>query len=364
MTPPIDITLPSSRLTTVIIILSPCTLIKQCLFFAENKPFFAKEPTKESTALVDCNNSSFRCLLQQLQRLPFKALKTVLCRTHLYTARVQIGLIFQAPLLRFFIDRSVQPLQVSLNGTQQPSLLLCDEGFSRSITSNSHHMMPFRTPTSVNQASIDQSIDQYAYQASLLLSYVEALLRMPISLDCAFFGTTASHASTSSSLFNQSTSYPTGYLSNLYRWFVHLYDNLYFSQSTASSSAYLQPTASSSVPLQLNESLYSIFSQTPLCTASSAIIDINQSTMDPTKKKTTKPIIPPIPLKEDSENKPEFIKHSRTETHNNVSESVEERILKIGDESTPYQLLQFLTAFSKARTNLQWITGPVTVVML
>ena len=28
-------------------------------------------------------------------------------------------------------------------------------------------MIPFRTPTSVNQASIDQSIDQYAYQASL-----------------------------------------------------------------------------------------------------------------------------------------------------------------------------------------------------
>ena len=73
--------------------------------------------------------------------------------------------------------------------------------------------------------------------------------------------------------------------------------------------------------------------------------------MAPTKRFNKKPVIPLTTTSAGDENH-EYIKHSRSITENNVTETVEERIIKIGDAYTPRQLLDFLTAFAQARISL------------
>jgi len=78
--------------------------------------------------------------------------------------------------------------------------------------------------------------------------------------------------------------------------------------------------------------------------------------MAPTKRHNKKPI---IPLTKDTvDEKAEYIKHSRSTTADGVTETVEERIIKVGDSFTPRQLLDFLTVFAQARATLHWTTGP------
>ena len=81
--------------------------------------------------------------------------------------------------------------------------------------------------------------------------------------------------------------------------------------------------------------------------------------MAPTRRNKRKPIIPLLPSQEEKDHKPEYVKHSRSSTdNNNVTESIEERVPIIGDESTPRQLLDFLARFQQARRSLHWTTGP------
>ena len=62
---------------------------------------------------------------------------------------------------------------------------------------------------------------------------------------------------------------------------------------------------------------------------------------------------------EDDADKTEFVKHSRTITEADGSSDVlEERIPKLSEDATPYDILKFLAAFGRARTNLRWTTGP------
>ena len=78
--------------------------------------------------------------------------------------------------------------------------------------------------------------------------------------------------------------------------------------------------------------------------------------MAPTKRHNKKPV---IPLTKDTvDDKAEYIKHSCSTTENGITETVEERIAKVGDSFTPRQLLDFLTAFAQARISLHWTTGP------
>ena len=81
--------------------------------------------------------------------------------------------------------------------------------------------------------------------------------------------------------------------------------------------------------------------------------------MAPTRRNNKNPVIPLLPSVEEKDFHPEYIKHTRSVTDNNgVSEAVEERVPKIGDETTVRQLLQFLTVFNQARRSLHWTTGP------
>lgn len=80
--------------------------------------------------------------------------------------------------------------------------------------------------------------------------------------------------------------------------------------------------------------------------------------MAPTRRHNKTPVIPLMPTAEEKEFKPEFVKHTRSTTDaNGVGETVEERIPKIGDETTVRQLLSFLTTFGQARATLSWTTG-------
>ena len=80
--------------------------------------------------------------------------------------------------------------------------------------------------------------------------------------------------------------------------------------------------------------------------------------MAPTCRGNKKAVIDLVPPKEDKNDKPIYIKHTWTVTDpQGMSESVEERIPKIGDESTPQQLLCFLTTIHQAKSTLSWNTG-------
>ena len=65
-----------------------------------------------------------------------------------------------------------------------------------------------------------------------------------------------------------------------------------------------------------------------------------------------------LPFDSEEETPTDYVKHQRTITEDDVRETGEERVPKLTDEATPLQVLHFLTAFDRARTNLQWNTGP------
>jgi hypothetical protein len=78
--------------------------------------------------------------------------------------------------------------------------------------------------------------------------------------------------------------------------------------------------------------------------------------MAPTRKGLqARPVIPlQLPKDEDLE----FIKHKRSEENNGVREEIEERVPKLSDEATPYQILRFFTSFNQVRRHMNWTTGP------
>ena len=77
--------------------------------------------------------------------------------------------------------------------------------------------------------------------------------------------------------------------------------------------------------------------------------------MAPTKKK----IDPVIPIKADyDESLVEYIKHRRSESNNNVTEEISERVPILPDDATAHRIVTFLAAFNQARRHMQWTTGP------
>lgn len=66
-----------------------------------------------------------------------------------------------------------------------------------------------------------------------------------------------------------------------------------------------------------------------------------------------------IPLKPDyEEDSKNCIKHRRSEVINHVTEEVSETVPKLTDDATAFQTLVFFSAFTQARRNMQWTTGP------
>ena len=82
-------------------------------------------------------------------------------------------------------------------------------------------------------------------------------------------------------------------------------------------------------------------------------------TMAPTRRSNKRVnIIALIPPKDEHKNE-EYVKHTRTVTDaNGATESTQERVVKVGDESTPCQILDFLASFSDACQTMHWTTGP------
>ena len=79
--------------------------------------------------------------------------------------------------------------------------------------------------------------------------------------------------------------------------------------------------------------------------------------MAPSRRNQQAPLI--IPFKADfDESEVEYVKHRRSEVHNGVTEEISERVPKLSDDATPYQILKFFTSFAHARDSLQWNTGP------
>ena len=71
-------------------------------------------------------------------------------------------------------------------------------------------------------------------------------------------------------------------------------------------------------------------------------------------------IKPVIPFEYEPENPTavEFIKHQlRTRAQDN-EETIEERIPKLSEDSSPYDILQFLSVFQRVRRTMNWTTGP------
>jgi hypothetical protein len=59
------------------------------------------------------------------------------------------------------------------------------------------------------------------------------------------------------------------------------------------------------------------------------------------------------------DSKLEFVKHQRTTTDaNDVRETTEERVPKLAEDASPYEILRFLSAFNRTKINLSWTTGP------
>ena len=70
--------------------------------------------------------------------------------------------------------------------------------------------------------------------------------------------------------------------------------------------------------------------------------------------------VPVIPFEPDyDESKLEHIHHKRSVTDaNDVRETISEQVPMLSEDASPHEILKFLTKFHKARTNLQWTTGP------
>ena len=71
-----------------------------------------------------------------------------------------------------------------------------------------------------------------------------------------------------------------------------------------------------------------------------------------------KPILPLVPPEDENKKHIECIKHARSETASGVTETIEERIPTIGDETTARELLNFFDNFRQTCRNLSWTTGP------
>jgi len=66
-----------------------------------------------------------------------------------------------------------------------------------------------------------------------------------------------------------------------------------------------------------------------------------------------------IPFEADfDESKASFITHKRSMTQEGVTETVEEKIMKLHEEASPFEILKFLHSFRKARTAMAWLTAP------
>ena len=70
-----------------------------------------------------------------------------------------------------------------------------------------------------------------------------------------------------------------------------------------------------------------------------------------------------IPLDPDyDESQAEYMKHRRIvpdATNPAISDSIEERVPKLSQTAKPFEILRFLSNFSRARRHLQWTTGPI-----
>jgi hypothetical protein len=80
----------------------------------------------------------------------------------------------------------------------------------------------------------------------------------------------------------------------------------------------------------------------------------NKSTMAPSQR-VKAAIIPLDPPKEEDI---EYVKHRRSEVNNGVTKEIQERVPKLKDDASPYQILRFFTSFTQVRRHMHWTTGP------